>query len=431
MKVSIMKNNFLDAESLKNDWANNPRWEGITRSYTAEDVISIRNSVDIKHTLAENGSQKLFENLNKKDEWISALGALSGNQAVQMVKAGLKAIYLSGWQVAADSNLGETTYPDQSLYPSNSAPTLAKRINNALLRAEQVDRVEGNNSIDYLVPIIADGEAGFGGTLNVFELTKKFIEAGAAGVHFEDQLAAEKKCGHMGGKVLVPTSQHIRTLTSARLASDTMGVPTVIIARTDALAANLITSDIDEVDSDFVLGERTSEGFFKVKNGPESAISRGLSYAPYADLVWCETGKPDIGFAREFADAIHEKFPDKILAYNCSPSFNWKQSLSDDEIATFQEKLSSFGYKFQFITLAGFHALNTSMFELAMNYKGGNMSAYVELQQKEFELEKDGFTSVKHQREVGAGYFDTISTIISGGDASTLALEGSTEEEQF
>ena len=431
MKVSTMKNNFLDPESLKNDWNTNPRWKGISRSYTAEDVVSIRNSVDIKHTLAENGSQKLFENLNKKDEWISALGALSGNQAVQMVKAGLKAIYLSGWQVAADSNLGETTYPDQSLYPSNSAPTLAKRINNALLRAEQVDRVEGNNSIDYLVPIIADGEAGFGGTLNVFELTKKFIEAGAAGVHFEDQLAAEKKCGHMGGKVLVPTSQHIRTLTSARLASDTMGVPTVIIARTDALAANLITSDIDEVDSDFVLGERTSEGFFKVKNGPESAISRGLSYAPYADLVWCETGKPDIGFAKEFADAIHEKFPDKILAYNCSPSFNWKQSLSDDEIATFQEQLSSFGYKFQFITLAGFHALNASMFELASKYKGGNMSAYVELQQKEFSMEKDGFTSVKHQREVGAGYFDTVSTIISDGDASTLALEGSTEEEQF
>ena len=426
-----MENNFLDAESLKNDWDTNPRWSGITRNYSVEDVISIRNSVEIKHTLAENGAQKLFEDLNKKDEWISALGALSGNQAVQMVKAGLKAIYLSGWQVAADSNLGETTYPDQSLYPSNSAPTLAKRINNALLRAEQVDRVEGNNSIDYLVPIVADGEAGFGGTLNVFELTKKFIEAGAAGVHFEDQLAAEKKCGHMGGKVLVPTSQHIRTLTSARLASDTMGVPTVIIARTDALAANLVTSDIDEIDSDFVLGERTSEGFFKVKNGPESAISRGLSYAPYSDLVWCETGKPDIGFAKEFADAIHEKFPDKLLAYNCSPSFNWKQSLSDDEIATFQEKLSSFGYKFQFITLAGFHALNTSMFELAMKYKGGNMSAYVELQQKEFALEKDGFTSVKHQREVGAGYFDTISTIISDGDASTLALKGSTEEEQF
>ncbi len=431
MKVFMMQNSFLDSKSLKDDWANNPRWKGITRNYSAEDVISIRNSVEIKHTLAENGAQKLFEDLNKKDEWISALGALSGNQAVQMVKAGLKAIYLSGWQVAADSNLGETTYPDQSLYPSNSAPTLAKRINNALLRAEQVDRVEGDNSIDYLVPIVADGEAGFGGTLNVFELTKKFIEAGAAGVHFEDQLAAEKKCGHMGGKVLVPTSQHIRTLTSARLASDTMGVPTVIIARTDALAANLVTSDIDEIDSDFVLGERTSEGFFKVKNGPESAISRGLSYAPYSDLVWCETGKPDIGFAKEFADAIHEKFPDKLLAYNCSPSFNWKQSLSDDEIATFQEKLSSFGYKFQFITLAGFHALNTSMFELAMKYKGGNMSAYVELQQKEFALEKDGFTSVKHQREVGAGYFDTISTIISDGDASTLALKGSTEEEQF
>ena len=431
MKVFMMQNSFLDSKSLKDDWSTNPRWKGITRNYSAEDVISIRNSVEIKHTLAENGAQKLFEDLNKKDEWISALGALSGNQAVQMVKAGLKAIYLSGWQVAADSNLGETTYPDQSLYPSNSAPTLAKRINNALLRAEQVDRVEGDNSIDYLVPIVADGEAGFGGTLNVFELTKKFIEAGAAGVHFEDQLAAEKKCGHMGGKVLVPTSQHIRTLTSARLASDTMGVPTVIIARTDALAANLVTSDIDEIDSDFVLGERTSEGFFKVKNGPESAISRGLSYAPYSDLVWCETGKPDIGFAKEFADAIHEKFPDKLLAYNCSPSFNWKQSLSDDEIASFQEKLSSFGYKFQFITLAGFHALNTSMFELAMKYKGGNMSAYVELQQKEFALEKDGFTSVKHQREVGAGYFDTISTIISDGDASTLALKGSTEEEQF
>ena len=431
MKVFTMENSFLDPKSLENDWATNPRWKGITRNYSAEDVVSIRNSVDIKYTLAEKGAQNLFEALNKKDEWISALGALSGNQAVQMVKAGLRAIYLSGWQVAADSNLGETTYPDQSLYPSNSAPTLAKRINNALLRAEQVDRVEGNNSIDYLVPIVADGEAGFGGTLNVFELTKKFIEAGAAGVHFEDQLAAEKKCGHMGGKVLVPTSQHIRTLTSARLASDTLGVPTVIIARTDALAANLVTSDIDETDSDFVLGERTSEGFFKVKNGPESAISRGLSYAPYADLVWCETGKPDIGFAKEFADAIREKFPDKLLAYNCSPSFNWKQSLSDEEIATFQEKLSSFGYKFQFITLAGFHALNTSMFELAMNYKGGNMSAYVELQQKEFALEKEGFTSVKHQREVGAGYFDTISTIISGGDASTLALEGSTEEEQF
>lgn len=431
MKVSTMENSFLDQGLLKNDWETNPRWKDITRNYSAEDVVSIRNSVEIKHTLAEKGSQKLFNDLLKKDEWISALGALSGNQAVQMVKAGLKAIYLSGWQVAADSNLGETTYPDQSLYPSNSAPTLAKRINNALLRAEQVDRVEGKNDIDYLVPIVADGEAGFGGTLNVFELTKKFIEGGAAGVHYEDQLAAEKKCGHMGGKVLVPTSQHIRTLTSARLAADTMGVPTVIIARTDALGANLITSDIDDADSHFVLGERTPEGFFKVKNGPEAAISRGLSYAPYSDLIWCETGTPDIGFARDFADAIHEKYPDKLLAYNCSPSFNWKKALSDEEIATFQEQLSSFGYKFQFITLAGFHALNTSMFELASKYKGGNMTAYVELQQKEFALEKDGFTSVKHQREVGAGYFDTVSTIISDGDASTLALAGSTEEEQF
>ena len=427
----MTQNSFLDKELLNSEWENNPRWEGITRNYSAEDVVSIRNSIEIKYTLAENGANKLFDHLMKKDEWISALGALSGNQAVQMVKAGLKAIYLSGWQVAADSNLGETTYPDQSLYPSNSAPNLAKRINNALLRAEQVDRVEGNFDIDYVVPIVADGEAGFGGVLNVFELTKKFIEAGAAGVHFEDQLAAEKKCGHMGGKVLVPTSQHIRTLTSARLAADALGVPTVIIARTDALAANLLTSDIDDSDKDFVLGERTSEGFFKVKNGPEAAFSRGLSYAPYADLVWCETGTPDIGYAKDFAEAVHEKYPDKLLAYNCSPSFNWKKALSDKEIDTFQEQLSSFGYKFQFITLAGFHALNASMFELASKYKGGNMSAYVELQQKEFSMEKDGFTSVKHQREVGAGYFDTVSTIISDGDASTLALEGSTEEEQF
>ena len=334
--------------SLEKDWAENPRWKHVKRPYSAEEVVKLRGSLQPESTLARKGAEKLWKYL-ETEEYINCLGALTGGQAVQQVKAGVKAIYLSGWQVAADANTSETMYPDQSLYPSNSAPTLAKRINNALLRAEQVDRVEGNNSIDYLVPIIADGEAGFGGTLNVFELTKKFIEAGAAGVHFEDQLAAEKKCGHMGGKVLVPTSQHIRTLTSARLASDTMGVPTVIIARTDALAANLITSDIDEADSVFVLGERTSEGFFKVKNGPESAISRGLSYAPYADLVWCETGKPDIGFAKEFAEAIHEKFPDKILAYNCSPSFNWKQSLSDDEIATFQEKLSSFGYKFQFI----------------------------------------------------------------------------------
>ena len=431
MKAFTMENNFLDPSYLKNDWENNPRWKGITRNYTAEEVVSIRNSLEIKYTLAEMGAQKLFNDLSKEDGWIHALGALSGNQAVQMVKAGLKAFYLSGWQVAADSNLGETTYPDQSLYPSNSAPALAKRINNALLRAEQVDRVDGDSSIDYMVPIVADGEAGFGGTLNVFELTKKFIESGAAAVHFEDQLAAEKKCGHMGGKVLVPTSQHIRTLTSARLAADTLGVPLVIIARTDALGANLLTSDIDEIDAEFVTGERTAEGFYRVNNGPDAAISRALSYAPYSDLVWCETGKPDLGFAKDFADAIHEKYPNKLMAYNCSPSFNWKASLNEKEIETFQEQLNSFGYKFQFITLAGFHALNTSMFELASNYKGGNMSSYVELQEKEFSLEEKGFTSVKHQREVGAGYFDKVSTIISGGDASTLALEGSTEEEQF
>jgi isocitrate lyase len=431
MKVSTMKNNFLDKELLTSDWENNPRWSGLKRNYKAEDVVSIRNSVEIKYTLAENGAINLFNGLKDKNNWISALGALSGNQAVQMVKAGLKAIYLSGWQVAADANLGETTYPDQSLYPSNSAPNLAKRINNALLRAEQVDRVEGKNDIDYLVPIVADGEAGFGGTLNVFELTKKFIEAGAAGIHFEDQLAAEKKCGHMGGKVLVPTSQHIRTLTSARLAADTLGVPTVIIARTDALAANLITSDIDETDSSFVLGERTSEGFFKVKNGPEAAISRGLSYAPYADLVWCETGTPDIGYAKDFADAIHEKFPDKLLAYNCSPSFNWKKSLSDNEIATFQEQLSSFGYKFQFITLAGFHTQNIAIFELAKKYKSQGMTAYSKIQEQEFAREKDGYTSVKHQREVGTSYFDAVSNTISSGKSSTTAMEGSTESEQF
>lgn len=431
MKVSTMENSFLNSDHIKAEWESNSRWDGIQRNYSADDVVGIRNSLEIKYTLAENGSKKLFEGIQHKDKWISALGALSGNQAVQMVKAGLDAIYLSGWQVAADANLGETTYPDQSLYPSNSAPTLAKKINNALLRAEQVDRVDGKNDIDYMVPIVADGEAGFGGTLNVFELTKKFIEAGAAAVHFEDQLAAEKKCGHMGGKVLVPTKQHIRTLTSARLASDALGVPTVIIARTDSLGANLITSDIDEVDTPFVTNKRTAEGFFRVNNGPEAAIARGLSYAPYADLIWCETGTPDLSFAKDFAEAIHEKYPNKALAYNCSPSFNWKKSLSDSEIANFQENLNEYGYKFQFITLAGFHALNTSMFELASKYKGGNMSAYVELQQREFALEDQGFTSVKHQREVGAGYFDKVSTIISDGDASTLALTGSTEEEQF
>ena len=419
MKVFTMGNkDHLDPSILNEDWQSNPRWKDTKRNFSAEDVVSLRNSLNIEYSLSQNGSKNLWNLVNRKEEWVSALGALSGNQAVQMAKAGLEAIYLSGWQVAADSNLGDTTYPDQSLYPSNSAPNLAKKINNALLRAEQVDKTDGIETTDYIVPIVADGEAGFGGALNVFELTKKFIEAGVAAVHFEDQLAAEKKCGHMGGKVLVPTSQHIRTLTSARLAADTLGVPLVII-------------DIDEIDAEFVTGERTAEGFYRVNNGPEAAISRALSYAPYADLVWCETSKPDLGFAKDFAEAVHEKFPNKLMAYNCSPSFNWKASLDEQEIATFQEQLNSFGYKFQFITLAGFHSLNTSMFELATNYKGGNMSSYVELQEKEFSLEEKGFTSVKHQREVGAGYFDKVSTIISGGDASTLALEGSTEEEQF
>ncbi len=432
MKVFTMESkDHLDASILNKDWESNPRWKDTKRDFSAEDVVSLRNSVNIEYSLSQNGSKNLWNLINRKEEWVSALGALSGNQAVQMAKAGLEAIYLSGWQVAADSNLGDTTYPDQSLYPSNSAPNLAKKINNALLRAEQVDKTDGIETTDYIVPIVADGEAGFGGALNVFELTKKFIEAGVAAVHFEDQLAAEKKCGHMGGKVLVPTSQHIRTLTSARLAADTLGVPLVIIARTDALGANLLTSDIDEIDAEFVTGERTAEGFYRVNNGPEAAISRALSYAPYSDLVWCETSKPDLGFAKDFAEAVREKFPNKLMAYNCSPSFNWKASLNEEEIATFQQQLNTFGYKFQFITLAGFHALNTSMFELATNYKGGNMSSYVELQEKEFSLEEKGFTSVKHQREVGAGYFDKVSTIISGGDASTLALEGSTEEEQF
>ena len=407
------------------------RFKNKKRDYTVEDVKKLSGSVKIDHTLAHRGSEKLWSLLHSED-YVNTLGAMTGNQAMQQVRAGLKAIYLSGWQIAADNNLSGGMYPDQSIYPANSGPELVKKINRTLSRADEIEVLEnGSPERDWFAPIIADAEAGFGGVLNAFEITRNYIEAGASGVHFEDQLAAEKKCGHMGGKVLVPTSQHIRTLTSARLAADTLGVPTLIIARTDALAANLITSDIDDSDSHFVLGDRTPEGFFKIKNGPEAAINRGLAYAPYSDLIWCETGQPDIGFAKEFADAIHAKYPDKLLAYNCSPSFNWKKSLSDEEISTFQEQLSSFGYKFQFITLAGFHALNTSMFELASKYKGGNMSAYVELQQKEFGLEKDGFTSVKHQREVGAGYFDTVSTIISGGDASTLALSGSTEEEQF
>ena len=375
--------------------------------------------------------QNLWSLVNRKVEWVSALGALSGNQAVQMAKAGLEAIYLSGWQVAADSNLGDTTYPDQSLYPSNSAPNLAKKINNALLRAEQVDKTDGIETTDYIVPIIADGEAGFGGALNVFELTKKFIEAGVAAVHFEDQLAAEKKCGHMGGKVLVPTSQHIRTLTSARLAADTLGVPLVIIARTDALGANLITSDIDEIDAEFVTGERTAEGFYRVNNGPEAAISRALSYAPYADLVWCETSKPDLEQAKTFAEAIKKDHPEIMLAYNCSPSFNWKKNLDDATIAKFQKELGAMGYKFQFITLAGIHSMWHGMFNLANEYVADGMTAYVKLQEKEFEDAKKGYTFVSHQQEVGTGYFDAVNNCIQGEESSTSALRGSTEEDQF
>jgi isocitrate lyase len=365
------------------------------------------------------------------DDYVNALGALSGGQAVQMVKAGLKSIYLSGWQVAGDGNLSGEVYPDQSLYPANSAPAMVERINNALRRADQIAWAEGDTETDWFAPIVADGEAGFGGALNVFELTKSFIQAGAAGVHFEDQLAAEKKCGHMGGKVLVPTSQHIRTLHSARLASDVMGVPTIIVARTDANSATLLTSDIDPRDHEYIVGERTAEGFHQVTGGLDSAIARGLAYAPYCDLIWCETARPDIDEARRFAEAIHEQFPDKLLAYNCSPSFNWSAHLDEATIARFQKELGTMGYRYQFITLAGFHALNASMFELAAGYAKRGMSAYVELQDAEFGMESQGYTATKHQREVGAGYFDLVSQAVSGGQSSTLALKGSTEEDQF
>jgi isocitrate lyase len=375
-------------------------------------------------------AEKLWDMIESSD-YVNSLGALSGGQAVQMVKAGLRAIYLSGWQVAADANLSGEVYPDQSLYPANSAPALVRRINAALRRADQIGWSEGGSDTDWFAPILADGEAGFGGALNVFELTKSFIEAGAAGVHFEDQLAAEKKCGHMGGKVLVPTSQHIRTLTAARLAADVMDCPTLIFARTDANAANLLTSDVDEVDREFCTGERTAEGFFRVRAGLDQAIARGLAYAPYTDLIWCETAKPDLAEAARFAEAIHERFPGKPLAYNCSPSFNWKAHLDDDTIARFQKELGAMGYKFQFITLAGFHALNSSMFDLARGYATRGMSAYVELQEREFADETFGYTATKHQREVGAGYFDAVSNAVAGGEASTLALVGSTEAEQF
>ncbi|MEH7495297.1 isocitrate lyase [Neobacillus niacini] len=418
------------AKALQESWEMDKRWNGITRPYTAEDVIKLRGSLDIEHTLARRGAEKLWKQMNEED-YINALGALTGNQAVQQVKAGLKAIYLSGWQVAADANLSGHMYPDQSLYPANSVPSVVKRINQALQRADQITHSEGDNSIDWFVPIVADAEAGFGGQLNCFELMKGMIEAGAAGVHFEDQLSSEKKCGHLGGKVLLPTQTAVRNLIAARLAADVMGVPTVLVARTDANAADLITSDIDMNDAAFITGERTAEGFFRTKAGLDQAIARGLAYAPYADLIWCETSEPNIEEARRFAEAIHEKFPGKMLAYNCSPSFNWKKKLDQDTIAKFQQELGKMGYKFQFVTLAGFHALNHSMFELARGYKERGMAAYSELQQAEFDSEQYGYTATRHQREVGTGYFDQVSMVITGGTSSTTALKGSTEEEQF
>ncbi len=419
-----------EAQRLQKDWDENPRWTGVSRDYSAEEVVKLRGSVREEYTLAKRGAEKLW-NLMANEPYVNALGALSGGQAVNMVKGGLKAIYLSGWQVAGDGNLAGQVYPDQSLYPANSAPSLVRRINNALKRADQIAWLEGDDDTDYLVPIVADGEAGFGGALNVFELTKSFIEAGAAAVHLEDQLASEKKCGHMGGKVLVPSSQHIRTLLSARLAADVAGVPTLIVARTDSLGATLLTSDVDERDQRFVTGERSLEGFHHVEATMESAIARSLAYAPYADLIWCETSTPDLDVARQFADAIHAEFPGKMLAYNCSPSFNWRQHLDDATIAVFQKELGAMGYSFQFITLAGFHALNASMFELANGYAHEGMTAYVKLQESEFAMEGAGYTATRHPREVGAGYFDQVAQTVTGGMASTLALVGSTEEEQF
>ena len=406
------------------------RWDGIERPYTSEDVERLRGSVQVEHTLARLGAERLWELLQHED-YVPALGALTGGQAVQMVKARLKAIYLSGWQVAADANLAGQTYPDQSLYPSNSGPALVKRLNNALLRADQIHTAEGDLETHWLAPIVADAEAGFGGPLNAFEVMKAMIEAGAAGVHFEDQLSSEKKCGHLGGKVLVPTNQFVRMLVAARLAADVCGVSTVLVARTDALSAKLLTSDADPADEPFLTGERTAEGFYCVRDGLEPAIARGLAAAPYADLVWFETSTPDLGEAREFADAIHERFPGKLLAYNCSPSFNWRAHLDDERIAGFQRELAEMGYRFQFVTLAGFHSLNAAMFELARGYAEEGMSAYVRLQEDEFALEPAGYTATRHQREAGAGYFDAVMQAVSGGTSSTLALEGSTEAAQF
>lgn len=421
------------AEEIKKDWETNPRWKGVTRNYTAEDVEALQGTVVEENTLARRGAEILFDAIHEEgDGYINALGALTGNQAVQQVRAGLKAVYLSGWQVAGDANLAAQTYPDQSLYPANSVPQIVRRINNALLRADEVARIEGDTAVDnWLVPIVADAEAGFGGALNVFELQKAMIQAGAAGTHWEDQLASEKKCGHLGGKVLIPTQQHIRTLSSARLAADVLNTPTVIVARTDAEAATLITSNVDERDQKFISGDRTAEGYYHVQNGIEPCIARAKSYAPFADLIWMETGTPDLELAKKFADGVHEEFPDQLLAYNCSPSFNWSSHLEKDEIAKFQNELGKMGFKFQFITLAGFHSLNYSMFDLAYGYAREQMTAFVDLQNREFEAAKErGFTAVKHQREVGAGYFDRVATTVDP-NSSTVALKGSTEEGQF
>jgi len=415
--------------ALEQDWAQNPRWKGVRRTYSASDVVRLAGSLRVEHTLARRGAEKLW-NLVNTEPFVNTLGALTGNQALQQVKAGLKAIYLSGWQVAGDANNAGEMYPDQSLYPVNSVPTVVKRINNTFMRADQIQWSEGKDEIDFFAPIVADAEAGFGGVLNAFELMKSMIEAGAAGVHFEDQLASVKKCGHMGGKVLVPTREASAKLTAARLAADVMGTPTLVIARTDAEAADLVTSDVDDNDKPFLTGERTVEGFYRTRPGLDQAVARGLAYSEFADMVWCETGKPDLAYAKAFAEAIHKKFPGKLLAYNCSPSFNWKKNLDDATIAKFQRELGAMGYKFQFITLAGFHSLNYSMFNLAHGYARNSMTAFVELQEAEFAAAEKGFTAVKHQREVGTGYFDAVTTTIER-DASTGALKGSTEDEQF
>jgi isocitrate lyase len=418
------------AESIAREWNDDPRWDGIVRGYAAEDVLRLSGSIEIRHTLAERGAERLWDLLHSED-FVAALGALTGNQAIQQVKAGLKAIYLSGWQVAADANLSGHMYPDQSLYPATSVPHVVQRINQALRRADEIHTAEGKNGVDWYAPIVADAEAGFGGALNAFELMKAMIEAGAAAVHFEDQLASEKKCGHMGGKVLVPTCQFIRTLTAARLAADVCGVPTLVVARTDANSAQLITSDVDERDRPFLTGERTPEGFYRMTGGLDAAIARAIAYAPYADLLWCETSEPNLFEAKRFADAVHAKYPGKLLAYNCSPSFNWAKKLDAETIAKFQQELGAMGYKFQFVTLAGFHALNHAMFELAHAYRDEGMAAYSRLQQAEFASEPRGYTATRHQREVGTGYFDDVANVIASGQASTTALADSTESAQF